>query len=627
MEATLNPTLTDAEHVLQGLFGHPSFRPGQATAVRGVLDGRDALVVLPTGGGKSACYQVPAVLWRRAGRGCTVVVSPLIALMDDQVRGLTARGIPAVALHSGHDAATRREILRTAPDATLVYVSPERLALAGTRRWLDRIGVAAFAIDEAHCISEWGHDFRKDYQRLGELRDLWDVPVIALTATATPGATDDIVRALRLREPVLVRTAFNRDNLALSVEHHRGDKVRVERAIHWLERVGIPRGRRGGDGRAVIYAGTRKRVVKVAKTLRDAGFAVAHYHAGRTDSARATAQARFAAGAARVLVATTAFGMGIDLPDIRLVLHVTTPPTLESYVQQAGRAGRDGEAAHAVLLYAPGDAVTRRRVVKAPTPGEQAGWRAMQDYAFGDGCRQLAIAAWFGVDGHACGTCDVCTDREAVVTMVAEARDGHRERQRSQRSQQAAARESPVDADARDLVVEFVAHLAKPVGKRLVALGLRGSKAKPVQRARLTDNPCYGALKAIPEAALIRAVEELLEEGRLVRKGRKYPTVWIPDKRVRRPSTGASTSRRTPVRTPLERALHNLRRRESRRRRIKPYMVFQDATLHAIAAALPTDARSLAAVPGMGPKRLARYGDVLLAIVAEHRDDGPDTDE
>lgn len=602
-----------ARRVLADVFGHPAFRTGQEEAVSAVLSGRDAVVVLPTGGGKSLCFQVPALVQRAAGRGRTVVVSPLIALMEDQVRALRERGIPAVALHSGLDAAAKRQARQEAADATLIYVSPERLALVGTRRWLDRLGVALFAIDEAHCITEWGHDFRKDYRRLGELKGLWDVPIVALTATATPRVVDAIETELDMAEPVRVRGALLRPALRYHVEHHRGDKVRVERVAAWLDELGL--GRDPAAGRAVVYAGTRKRVVSVARQLRAAGFRVGHYHAGRTDNARATAQERFVEGKAPVLVATTAFGMGIDLPDIRLVAHVSTPPTLESYVQQAGRAGRDGREAHAVLLTAPGDVVTRKRVVKQPTPGEEAGWRAMLDYTRSTRCRQVELAVWFGTTVDPCGICDACVAPQAVGEAVEAVREDQQARRAQRRAKRAEEDAVQLDDDQRDLIVELVRNLRKPVGKRLVALALRGSRSKPVKRAKLEDNPCYGALKQVPERTLIREVEALLAEGRLAPRGKKYPTVWIPEKRVR-PARKAG-QRKTPTLPPLQRALRNLRRREARRRRWKPYMVFDDATLLAIAAARPTTAAELLAVPGMGPKRVERYGEAILTLVRE----------
>ena len=420
---------------LHDRFGHPQFRTGQREAIEAFLAGRDVIVRFPTGGGKSTCFQLPALL-RPPDRGPLLVVSPLIALIRDQVQALRERGIHAVARTSGQSTEERRVLRATAAQAAMLYVSPEGLASERTSTWLGSLRPCGIAIDEAHCVSEWGHDFRPDYHRLGELRARWpDVPIMALTATATPRALQDVAERLRLRDPVQVERPMVRPNLGYSVEHHRGDRSRTARAAVLLAEAGLAG--RSGTGRGIVYAGTRQRVESVATALRAAGFQVAHYHAGRSDSARTNAQERFLAGRARVMVGTTAFGMGIDLPDIRMVLHVNTPPTLESYVQQAGRAGRDGRPARAVLLYAPGDSMTRKLVVKRPTPGQDAGWRAMQDYAFGTGCRQEQMAAWFGETGRPCGVCDACTDGERVAQQVEDSRVAGAERQQAREARRA----------------------------------------------------------------------------------------------------------------------------------------------------------------------------------------------
>ena len=603
--------MLDALMVLGSVWGHRGFRPGQGEAVDAFTQGRDVVVVLPTGGGKSICYQLPAILAHR-GQGPTLVVSPLVALMEDQVAALADRGVPAVALHRGMDSAVRRTALARLRDYAMIYASPERLASASFRRRLREAGIAQVAVDEAHCISEWGHDFRKDYRTLGVLKDELGVPTMALTATATQRVMGDIAASLKLVDPLVVQQGFERPNLSLSVEHHRGDTARTVRVAELLEQVDLT------HGRAIVYAATRKRVVAVAKALRDRGVKAGHYHAGRTDSARANAQARFAEGKTRVLVATTAFGMGVDLPDIRLVAHVQAPGSLEAYYQQAGRAGRDGAPARAVLLYAPGDAVTQARLRRGSShPGADAGWKALQSYAFGEGCRQSRLVEWFtGVAGAPCGCCDACVDPTRVATAVKAAREGHQERKAQARAKASAARAVTLDDEQIQAILTFVGALKKPVGKVLVAEGLRGSQAKRVKRARLSGNPAFGVLKGIPAVAIVAEVEAMLADGRLAKKGRKYPTVWLPDKRVRAPRDPNKPKR--PGTTGLAGALRRFRSREARRKRWKPYQVFPDATLDAIVAQRPTNVKELMTLPGIGPTRVRRYSQALLELVRQH---------
>lgn len=352
----MEPATSDrGRRVLAEVFGHAGFRAGQAEAVDAVLAGRDAAVLLPTGAGKSLCYQVPAVAAFQAGRGTTIVVSPLIALMNDQVAGLLGRGVAAAAIHSQQDEDAQRAVIARflAGELALLYVSPERAALASFHRLLARAPVALLAVDEAHCLSQWGHDFRPEYLRLHELREVVDAPVIALTATATPRVMAEIIGALRLRMPAVVRGDFRRPNLRFEVRHPGGDAARIEAILAACEAAGL-RGR-AGPGRGIVYCSTRKKTELVAAALTRAAFAAAHYHAGRTALARDRAQASFAKARTRVLVATSAFGMGIDHGDVRLIVHFQTPGSLEAYYQEAGRAGRDGQPANCVLLYQPED--------------------------------------------------------------------------------------------------------------------------------------------------------------------------------------------------------------------------------------------------------------------------------
>jgi ATP-dependent DNA helicase RecQ len=324
------------------------------------------------------------------------------------------------------------------------------------------------------------------------------------------------------------------------------------------------------------------------------------------------------------MVATTAFGMGIDHPDVRLVLHVQSPGSLAAYVQESGRAGRDGALADAVLLYGPGDAVTHARLRgRAPAPGAEAGWRALQGYAFGAGCRQQHIAAWFDAPpGAPCGRCDVCAAPADVAAAVSGAR-GRAAEQRAAKQRRAEADAAvTLEASQVDAIVAFVDALAKPVGRAAVAGGLRGSKAATVARLKLDRNPRYGALAGVPEAAVLAAIDALLSEGKLTRKGKKYPTVWMAGKAVRGAASPASGTPRAPRYAGLARALADWRRREARRRRWKPYQVFDNRALSGIEALRPQTLAELGQVPGMGEVRLERFGAAVLEIVRRWVEEG-----
>ncbi len=583
------------------------------------LAGRDAVVVLPTGGGKSLCYQVPAVVRHMQTGRPTLVISPLIALMDDQVSALEQAGIGAIALHSGKAWADRAAHRDQARQAALIYASPERLKQPRFRDWLRRLNVAAAAVDEAHCVSEWGHDFRPDYMTLDVLKTELSLPVMALTATATREVMDEVAQRLGLVDPTVIRGDFRRPNLRFSVQLCSGDKVRTARCVELVKDAGIGRSNgKPGAGRAIIYAATRKRVQAVHKALRAAKLKAGYYHAGRSDGARLNAANAFESGRTPLLVATTAFGMGIDQPDVRLVIHANASGSLAAYYQEAGRAGRDGAEARCVLLYSAGDAVTHARLRgKNPAGGALAGWKAMQDYVYASVCRQRVIVRYFtGETGSDCGCCDACERPDDVVAAVGEARDAIRARQEARREKAAIAKSVQVDEADLQRMIDFIGALTKPLGKQLVAKGLRGSTAKAVKRKGLAQNPLYGALKALPESAVLDALEDLLQSGRLVRKGRKYPTLWLPGKRVRPPRDPDAPKRR-PAATGLKAALRRYRASAARKLRWKPYQVFSNKTLDLIAKQKPRDIAQLLEIKGMGPKRVRRFGAELVAIIGK----------
>jgi ATP-dependent DNA helicase RecQ len=351
-------TIEDARAALREHFGYPAFRPGQEAAVESVLAGRDTLVVLPTGGGKSLCYQVPALMLPKL----TVVISPLISLMKDQVDALTARGLPATFVNSTLTGSQISDRLARAVrgDVKLLYVAPERFDFGTTAERLRDAGVSLLAVDEAHCISEWGHDFRPSYLRISSVRErLGNPPTVALTATATPHVRSDIVTQLRLNAPTTIITGFDRKNLSYHVLPTRSDQEKDDALVHLL---------RTNEGLAVVYASTRKAVERITALLERARIPAAAYHAGLDDARRHAVQDAFMTEKVRAIVATNAFGMGIDKPNVRLVIHYAMPGTLEAYYQEAGRAGRDGEPAACYLLHAFPDRFTHEFFIKGAYP-------------------------------------------------------------------------------------------------------------------------------------------------------------------------------------------------------------------------------------------------------------------
>ncbi len=601
--------------VLRDVFGYEAFRGGQQEAVEAVLAGRDALVLLPTGAGKSLCYQVPAIVRARRGEGTTVVISPLIALMNDQVNALAAKGVAVAALHSQCEDTARQDSTKrlVRGELALLYISPERAVQGGFKRLLGRARIAMFAIDEAHCVSQWGHDFRPEYMRLAELRAVAaDAPVIALTATATPRVMAEIESALELRLPAKVCGDFRRPNLAFEVAQvragHGGDDARIAATIEALERAGLRQ--RTGAGRGIVYCSTRKKAEDVAASLEQAGFAAGHYHAGRTALARERAQAGFSLGRMRVLVATNAFGMGIDYSDVRVIVHFQAPGSLEAYYQEAGRAGRDGEPANCLLLFGAADLMTQRRIAQNGGTGKrlallEESLAAVAAYANSWRCRQQMLCAHFtGRDEPAtCGRCDACSDpdREAARAVTA------------------APARTLGSAEQQIIVAALAAH-GRAVGKGNLAKALRGSHAKPVVVHGLDRLPQHGALAACSEAEVADAIEQLVRERRLVRRGRKYPTVALPAPAKPRGSRtayarrGRDGSRTSSITVELDR----YRKQMARKLGWKAYMVFQRGVIMAIDRNRPDSLAALGRIPGLGPSRIARFGEDLLAIVRRY---------
>ncbi len=410
-----------AARLVQEVWGYAALRGLQRKVVLALLRGRDCLAVLPTGAGKSLCYQVPALMLP----GLTVVVSPLISLMQDQVTALRARGIPAAYLTSTQSPKVRRAVLRATLKGSirLLYLAPERLHQMG--RLAGRLSVSLLAVDEAHCISEWGHEFRPSYRRIGRYRQLLGRPrTVALTATATPRTREDIIRVLRLESPVLAIASFDRPNLYFEVRKVEDERSRFQALVSSLREL---------EGSAIVYLPTRNRTDAMAKLLRQRGLNAAPYHAGLPGLARRALLARFQRGEIDVMVATTAFGMGIDKPDVRLVAHLGLPVRPESYYQEAGRAGRDGKPARCMLIWAPYDlrlasiflqgGARRKPGSTSLAAGEGAAFdealkrafRTMRRYVDGRECRRKLLLEYLGERMSRCSGCDRCGPATAQV--------------------------------------------------------------------------------------------------------------------------------------------------------------------------------------------------------------------
>lgn len=603
-----------AREVLGRVWGHADFRGLQAHVVAEVLAGRDVMAVLPTGGGKSVCYQIPAIL--RPGVG--LVVSPLIALMTDQVEALKQQGVAAARLDSGVPMEERSAIWRAARsgELDLLYVSPEGLAAGSMLERLSEIDLSLIAIDEAHCVSQWGHDFRPDYRSLGRLAEIFPgVPRIAVTATADARTRDDILASLRLGEARVFVDSFARPNLQLSAERKiNGSRARTDAAV-----VELVRERRGKSG--VVYCGSRDGCERVAQTLRDAGTNAIAYHAGFDARERDRRLERFLAEDGAVMVATIAFGMGVDKPDVRFVIHADPPGSLEAYWQEIGRAGRDGEPAEGITLYGPSDiAWSLRRLEGRPMAEEvkQVQTRKVRQlFAMLDGavCRPQAVRRYFGEsDAAPCGVCDICGDPPATFDAVVPAQKA------------LAAVQRLGERFGRTRVVDHLLGKTKDVqpwesnlstwgiGADLSLTGWRDVIDHLLFEGLLVEAPNEG--KPIIQLGDPEAVRAVYRGERPVQV-RKAPVRVVEAERPRRNAGRnlAAEALDTDVRARFE-VLRAWRRDRAAEQHVPPYVIFQDKTLVEIALSEPRNLDALGRISGVGAGKLERYGKGVLEALA-----------
>ena len=594
--------------LLNTLFGYPAFRGAQAEIIAHVAAGGDALVLMPTGGGKSLCYQIPALL----REGCAVVVSPLIALMQDQVAALLEAGVKAAVLNSSLDAKAAAQTERdfAGGQLDLLYVAPERLLTPRFLELLGRSRLALFAIDEAHCVSQWGHDFRPEYIQLSVLHERFPgVPRIALTATADELTRAEIISRLQLGKARVFISSFDRPNIryAIAEKNNARDQLLDFIRAHHAGAAGI------------VYCLSRRKVDETAAWLSDEGIPALPYHAGLDQQTRARHQERFVNENGVVIVATIAFGMGIDKPDVRFVAHLDLPKSIEAYYQETGRAGRDGLPADAWMAYGLGDVVQQRRMI-AESEANEAFKRvsygkldALVGLAETAGCRRVQLLAYFGEASAPCGNCDNCLHPPRVWDGTAAAqkalscvyRTGQRygaghlidilrgnltERVLFARHDE--LKTWKVGADLTD-------KQWRAVFRQLVALGYLDADAEAYGAFKLTA-AARGVLKG--ETAV--SFREEAERPRRRERGRK---------------TAVADAARNPSAGPLLEALREWRRATAREHNVPAYVVFHDATLEAIAAARPRTLDDLSGISGIGAKKLERYGAALLEITGATR--------
>ena len=595
-----------ALEVLKKVFGYGSFRKGQQEIIEAVTSGRDALGIMPTGAGKSLCYQIPAIL----SGGTAIIISPLISLMKDQVDALVQNGVSAASINSAVDWETASDIFREVRQGrvSLLYVAPERLEGEGFAEFLRSIDIGLVVVDEAHCVSQWGHDFRPSYLNIAPvIASLPKRPTVAaFTATATPEVRDDIISQLALREPFTLTTGFDRENLFFHVEHPADKNAALIQYV-----------RQFPDVSGIVYASTRKNVESICERLRGHGINAVRYHAGLSDEERRRNQESFIYDRASIMVATNAFGMGIDKSNVRYVIHYNMPSNLDAYYQEAGRAGRDGLPADCILFYGSRDIMTARFfIAQSPEETRPAAYRklqAMVDYCHTNNCLRGYILSYFGESGvpEKCSACGNCTNEIERVDITVEAQK----------------------------ILSCVYRMAQAsgggkYGSVMLVNVLRGSKREEVRRLGFDKISTWGLLKEHSAQNVHEMINFLISENYLQMENSDYPVLSFTERTMpflrsatplimRRTEERARKAERLKkraksveiVRSELFEELRALRRAIATEEGVPPYVVFTDKTLSAICDMLPTDEEEFLEVPGVGAAKLERYGEAFIDAV------------
>ncbi|MBE6024500.1 MAG: DNA helicase RecQ [Cellulosilyticum sp.] len=596
----------DPVSVLKKYYGYEHFRPGQREMIDAVLAGRDVLGIMPTGGGKSICYQVPALLLE----GITIVISPLISLMKDQVDTLKEYGIAAELINSTLSTTEFREVINKAREGAykLLYVAPERLETESFLSLIEEVQVSMVAVDEAHCVSQWGHDFRPSYRHIYEMIGRIDKrPIVAaFTATATPQVKEDIMKLLDLYHPFEYISSFDRSNLYFEV---RKPSNKLHEVQKYLDE------HKGESG--IIYCATRKTVDEVCDRLNKLGILATKYHAGLSEGERAKNQEDFLFDEIPLMVATNAFGMGIDKPNVRFVIHYNMPKNMEGYYQEAGRAGRDGEASECILLYGTQDIMTNRYLIEMGSSSgrtvEYEKLNSMVDYCNTEGCLRSYILQYFGEPalGEACEHCGNCNNEIEENDITVEAQK----------------------------ILSCVKRMRERFGASQVADVLKGANTQKIRSLHFDELSTYGIMREYPKDTIKELISFLVAEGNLQLVGTQYPFVQLTEKSysilkgeqkvsikrilVKESKKDVLSSSSIVVDHLLYEYLRKARQEEAAKQRIQPFMVFADTTLKEMARVYPTTEEALLQVTGVGEYKVEKYGQLFIKIINEYVENHP----